>query len=283
MSKKRQARKRLRRAPGRQTDSSVDQCDGVVVRSYVVRHFQDYTIPPHAHDWHQLIYATQGVMWVHTAEGDWVVPPNRAVWVPAGVEHGIEMTGSVLVQTLYLSTRLTRRLPKRCCAVNVSPFLRELVRHTVRLGTLDRSDPVRARLVGVLLDQLSALPTIPLQLPWPTDARAQRAGAWVREHLDDPAPTRLVAKRAALSVRTLERLFQKETGLTFGKWRQQLRLLHALRLLAAGRPVTAVALDVGYESPSAFIVMFKRTLGVTPHRYFADGETGAGHASTRTR
>ncbi len=208
-------------------------------------------------------------MWVKTAEGDWVVPPSRAVWVPAGVEHAIEMTGTVLVQTLYLSAHLSGKLPKRCCAVNVSPFLRELIRHTVTLGFLDKRVPVHARLVGVLLDQLRVLPTIPLQLPWPADERAQRAAAWVREHLDDPDPTRQVARRAALSIRTLERLFQKETGLTFGKWRQQLRLLQALRLLAAGRPVTAVALDVGYESPSAFIVMFKRTLGVTPHRYFA--------------
>jgi AraC-like DNA-binding protein/mannose-6-phosphate isomerase-like protein (cupin superfamily) len=243
--------------------------DGIVVRTFVVRHTNDYVIPPHAHDWHQLIYASEGVMWVQTAEGDWVVPPNRAVWVPAGVEHGIEITGSVLVQTLYLSTRLVGKLPKRCCAVNVSPLLRELIRHTVTLGMLDKNDRMRARLVGVLLDQLSALPTIPLQLPWPQDPRAQRAATWLRAHLDDPGSTRQVARRAALSVRTLERLFQKETGLTFGKWRQQLRLLLALRLLAAGRPVTAVALEVGYESPSAFIVMFKRTLGVTPHRYFA--------------
>jgi AraC-like DNA-binding protein len=259
MSKKRHTRKRPRQV----------EPDGIVVRSFVVRHTNDYVIPPHAHDWHQLIYASEGVMWVQTAEGDWVVPPNRAVWVPAGIEHGIELTGSVLVQTLYLSTALEAKLPKRCCGVNVSPFLRELIRHTVALGVLDKCDPPRARLIGVLLDQLRALPTIPLQLPWPSDERAQRAAAWLRAHLDDPLSTRQIAKRAFLGVRTLERLFEKETGLTFGKWRQQLRLLHALRLLAAGRSVSAVALDVGYESPSAFIVMFKRALGVTPHRYFA--------------
>jgi AraC-like DNA-binding protein/mannose-6-phosphate isomerase-like protein (cupin superfamily) len=261
MSKKRHNRKLAGRLAG----------DGLVVRTYVVRHTHDYTIPPHTHDWHQLIYASEGVMWVQTVEGDWVVPPNRAVWVPAGVEHAIEMTGSVFVQTLYLSTRLSSKLPKPCCAVNVSPFLRELIRHTVTLGMLDNRDPVRARLIGVLLDQLRALPTIPLQLPWPSDERAQRAAALVREHLDDPGSTRQIARRVTLSVRTLERLFQRETGLSFGKWRQQLRLLHALRLLAAGRPVTTVALEVGYESASAFIVMFKRTLGVTPHRYFASG------------
>jgi AraC-like DNA-binding protein len=275
MSKKRHGRKPTVRLSS----------DGIVIRSFVVCHTSDYAIPPHAHDWHQLIYASEGVMWVQTAEGDWVVPPNRAVWVPAGIEHGIEMTGSVLVQTLYLSTGLSRNLPKRCCAVNVSPLLRELIRHTVTLGVLDKGDPVRSRLIGVLLDELSALPTIPLQLPWPADERAQRAAAWLRAHLDDPAATRQVAKLAGLSVRTLERLFPLETGLSFGKWRQQLRLLHALRLLAAGSPVTAVALDVGYESASAFIAMFKRTLGVTPHRYFASNSNGGtdGAATQRTK
>ena len=217
-------------------------------------------------------------MWVRTAQGDWVVPPNRAVWVPAGVEHSIEMTGSVFVQTLYLHASIYGSLPDRCCAVNISPLLRELIRHIVAVGMLDENDPPRARLLGVLIDQLSALPTIPLQLPWPADERARRAAAWLREHPDDPDVTDAVARRFGLSVRTIERLFQKETGLTFGKWRQQLRLLQALRLLAAGRPVTDVSLQVGYESPSAFIAMFRRTLGVTPYRYFSS--TGSAKART---
>jgi transcriptional regulator GlxA family with amidase domain len=153
--------------------------------------------------------------------------------------------------------------------------LRELIRHTVALGWLDKKDPVKARLIGVLVDQLTALPTIPLELPWPTDERAQRAAIWLRAHPGEPGSNEQVAKRAAVSLRTMERLFQKETGMTFGKWRQRLRMLHALRLLAANRPVTTVALDVGYESPSAFIAMFKRTLGVTPRHYFASGSTAA--------
>ena len=208
-------------------------------------------------------------MWVHTAQGDWVVPPNRAVWVPAGVEHGIEMSGRVFVQTLYLASGIASDLPRHCCAVNVSPLLRELILHTVKLGMLDRTNPSRARLIGFLIDQLGALPAIPLQLPLPSDERAKRAVAWMRAHPDDPGLIGHIARRVAVSARTLERVFQKETGMTFGRWRQQLRLLHALRLLAAERPVTAVAIEVGYESPSAFIAMFKRTLGTTPHRYFA--------------
>jgi AraC-like DNA-binding protein/mannose-6-phosphate isomerase-like protein (cupin superfamily) len=257
--------------------------DGIVVRTFAVRHTNGHVIGRHVHDWHQLIYASEGVMWVQTVQGDWVVPPNRAVWVPAGVEHSIEMTGSVFVQTLYLDRTLSSALPPQCCAVNVAPLLRELIRHTVTLGVLDKNDSSQARLIGVLVDQFGALPTIPLQLPWPLDERAQRAATWLRAHPDDPGIIKQVARRVAVSVRTLERLFQKETGLTFGKWRQQLRLLHALRLLASGRPVTAVALEVGYESASAFIAMFKRTLGVTPYRYFSSGGSGVSNPKVPSR
>jgi AraC-like DNA-binding protein/quercetin dioxygenase-like cupin family protein len=267
MSKKRQTTGAMRN----------DGASRIVVRTFSVRHFQDHVIASHVHDWHQLIYASEGVMWVHTAEGDWVVPPNRAVWVPAGVEHGIEMTAKVLVQTVYLAASVDAGLPRRCCAVNVSPLLRELIIHTVKLGTLDQGIPHAARLIAFLIDQLSVLPAIPLQLPLPTDERAKRAVAWLRAHPADPGLIKSVARQAFSSARTLERLFQQETGMTFGRWRQQLRLLQAMQLLAAGRPVTNVALEVGYDSPSAFIAMFKRTLGTTPLRYFATAaeRTGA--------
>jgi AraC-like DNA-binding protein len=264
-------------------DSSESFEDEIVVRTFAARHHGGYVIRPHAHDWHQLIYASEGVMWVRTAGGDWVVPPNRAVWVPAGLEHGIEMEGTVLIQTIYLAVGLSGELPRRCCAVNVSPLLKELIVHTIALGMLDRRVPARARLIDFLLDQLIALPSAPLQLPSLVDERAKRAAAWMRAHPDDPALIKQVAKRVPASPRTLERLFQKETGMTFGKWRQHLRLLNALRLLAAGRPVTVVALEVGYESTSAFIAMFRRALGTTPHRYFAERPVAAERAQGASR
>jgi AraC-like DNA-binding protein len=242
--------------------------DGIAVRSLAVRHSSGYVIPEHTHGWHQLIYASEGVMWVHTAQGDWVVPPSRAVWVPAGIEHSIEMAGTVLMQTLYLAPEVCGSLPGRCCAVNVSPLLRELVRHTVNLGYLDQKVPSRARLIAFLLDQVASLPAVPLQLPSLSDPRAKRAAAWIRAHPGDPGTIIQVARRVATSPRTLERLFHTDTGMSFGKWRQQLRLLHALRELASGKAVTTVALEVGYDSASAFIAMFRRTLGTTPYRYF---------------
>jgi AraC-like DNA-binding protein len=259
MSKKRQM--------ANQTPRRVES--NIWVRSFAVRHQSAHLIAPHTHDWHQLIYASEGVLWVRTAQGDWVVPPNRAVWVPARVEHAIEITGRVLVQTLYLSTEIGARFPARCCAVNVSPLLRELIIHIVKIGVLDQVILAHARLTGVLLDLIEALPTIPLRLPSPIDRRAKKVADWLRGHPNDPGLIKPMAKRAATSARTLERLFQNETGMTFGRWRQQLRLLHAMRLLAEGRAVTSVALDIGYDSPSAFIAMFRRALGTTPRRYFA--------------
>ena len=232
--------------------AALDPEHGIVVRSFSVRHSSGHVILGHTHEWHQLIYATEGVMWVHTVQGDWVVPPNRAVWVPAGIEHSIEMAGTVLVQTLYLAPGLCGSLPERCCAVNVSQLLRELIRHTISLGFLNENVPARARLIAFLVDQLETLPAMPLQLPWPSDGRARRAAEWLRAHPDDPGLIKSMAKRVATSPRTLERLFQKETSMTFGKWRQQLRLLHAPRT-GRGKPVTSVALEVGYESPTCLL------------------------------
>ncbi len=246
-----------------------DAGDDLPVRTFVVRYPGGHAVPPHAHDWHQLIYASEGVVTVATERGAWVVPPHRAVWVPAGVEHRIEWSGAVTMQTLYLAAGLSGALPRDCCAVNVSPLLRELILHVAAPGTLERDAAVRDRLLGVLLDQLEALPAAPLRLPLPRDPRAVRVAEWLREHPDAPGLLKQAARRSGASVRTVERLFRAETGMTFGKWRQQLRLLHALRLLASGRPVTAVALEVGYDSPSAFIAMFRGALGTTPMRYFA--------------
>jgi AraC-like DNA-binding protein len=241
---------------------------GLVVRTFAARHFGGVGIRPHRHDWHQLIYASEGVMTVHAGGGAWVVPPHRAVWVPAGVEHGISMAGPVSVRTLYLAPRVSEALPRACCAVNVSPLLRELILHTVALGMLDIGVPAQARLIAVLVDQLEVLPAVPLQLPMPRDSRAVRLAERLRARPSDPASLDQLAEGTGASARTLERLFRVETGLTFGQWRQRLRLLEALRLLADGRPVTAVAFDVGYESPSAFIAMFRHVLGTTPGRFF---------------
>lgn len=258
MSKKRQS---LR-------NSSHNIPDDCLVRSLAVRHYAASHVPEHAHDWHQLIYASEGVMWVLTPGKEWVVPPNRAVWVPAGVKHRIELSASVLIQTLYINPAVSVPLPTACCAVNISPLLRELILHTITVGYLKESHPVHARLIPFLLDQLCELQSAALFLPMPQDERALRVVHWLRRHPEDRASTKQLARHAATGVRTLERLFQLETGMSLGKWRMQFRLLQAVRLLGSRQAsITEVAMAVGYDSPSAFIVAFKRFFGTTPSQY----------------
>jgi AraC-like DNA-binding protein len=184
------------------------------------------------------------------------------------VRHSIDVSGAVSMRTLYLRVDLARRWPDGCRVINVRPLLRELVLEAVERGGLDRSVPADRHLVDVLLDHLDALPEAPLHLPEPRDARAQRVIAPLRGDPADRRTLAALARGAGASRRTLERLFRSEVGMSFARWRQQLRLVHALRLLAAGQAVTAVALDVGYESPSAFVVAFRRAFGTTPARYF---------------
>jgi AraC-like DNA-binding protein len=209
-------------------------------------------------------------MTVQTEDGTWVVPSHRAVWIPSGIGHSIAMSGWVSMRTLYLTRRLTGSLPRRCCVVAVPPLLRQLVLHVVRQGLLRRDVAEHRRLVGFLLDQLRALPAAPLELPFPRDSRALRVAVRLREDPGETAPVDTIAREAGASRRTLERIFQTETGMSLGRWRQQARLLHAMRLLARGEPVTSTALEVGYESVSAFIAAFSNVLGVTPGRYYRE-------------
>jgi len=227
-----------------------------------------HLIKPHSHPWHQLIYASRGVMTVRTREGAWVVSPHRAVWVPARTRHSVQMSGAVSMRTLYLAPRLNSSLPDRCRAIDVSPLLRELILHMVELRDLHLQIPKHAHLVSVVLDQLHGIESGAVRLPMPRDSRARRIIDLLREQPSDSRSLLELSKLAGASKRTLERLFKSETGIGFGKWRQQLRLANALRLLAAGEAVTSVALEVGYGSTSAFIAAFRMTFGRTPGQYF---------------
>lgn len=255
-----------------------DPEDGLDIRSLASGYSQGFVIDSHRHEWNQLVYAIRGVMTVNTATSSWVVPSHRAVWVPAGVEHEIEMVGAVSLRTLYVKAGLSRSLPKHCCVVNVSPLLRELILRTIQIGMLDRNVPAQKRLTGVILDQLETLRTVPLKLPMPRDARALRVVEVVRANPAEGNSLDHLAGKIGASKRTIERLFLSETEMTFGRWRQQFRLLHALRLLAAGESVTSVAFAVGYDSTSAFISTFKIALGITPGRYYAGATSNMNRA-----
>jgi AraC-like DNA-binding protein len=250
--------------------------DGITIRSLALRFPSGHEVAPHAHPWGQLVYATEGVMTVTTPVGDWVVPPSRAAWVPADTEHSIRATDRVHLRTLYVRPDLTGTLPRDCRVLAVSALLRELILATLESGYLHERIPEQARLAGVLLDRVRVTDEVPLQLPWPTDPRARRVAERAQADLADGTPLAGLADGSGASVRTLERLFVRDTRMTFGRWRQQARLLQALRLLAAGESVTSAGLSVGFASTSAFVAMFRRALGKTPGRWFRDpGETMA--------
>jgi AraC-like DNA-binding protein len=241
---------------------------GIQVRPFAVGFTKSFQFVRSRSEWHGLIYASEGVMSVHTASGSWVVPPHRAVWVPAGIERTIEVSAGLAMRSLYFKPGIAPGLPRECCVVNVPPLLRELILHTVDIGMLNRAIPAHARLIGVLIDQLGVLSAVPLQLPQPADKRALKVAALLSANPGEKLALPQIAQQAGASARTIERLFRAETGIPFAKWRERLRLLHALKLLAAGSPVTNVALDVGYATPSAFIAMFKRGFGSTPGQYY---------------
>jgi AraC-like DNA-binding protein len=227
-----------------------------------------YVIAEHYHPEDQLIFASRGVMTVRTRQGIWVVPPLRAVWIPAGTPHSVAMSGPVSMRTLYFLPGLARTLPRMCFVMNVSSLLRELIVYACQFPRLNRNLPLQRSLIDLIVAQLRTANSVPLQLPRPEDVRAARI---VRVLLADPGENQTLGdlcKACGASKRTIQRIFLLETKMSFARWRQQSRLLHALQLLAAGEKVSAAALEAGYNSPSAFISMFRKQLGTTPTAYF---------------
>lgn len=227
-------------------------------------------LPRHVHhDWHQLVWAAEGCLTVDTDDGTWVLPSVRALWIPAGVPHAPAAPASAVMRSPYLRPGTCPLGWRRPTAINVPPLLRELIVHLAEPGL---ADGARGRAEAVLYDLVEPVEATPLPLPMPSDARALRVAGLL---LDDPADPRTLeawGRLAGASGRTLARLFERETGMSFGRWRTQARLRAALVHLAEGVPVTAVAHRVGYATPSAFVAVFRRAFGVPPGRYFAAAE-----------
>jgi len=227
--------------------------------------------PSHSHPRGELLYAEHGTLTVTAAEGNWIAPPNRAIWIPAGVTHITRHTVNTEVRAVFIRHDAVPSLPEHCTVVQVGPLLRELILTAVRLPALYDEDGADGRLVRVLLDRIAVLPKEPLHLPMPKTPKLRAIAIDLAER--PSLPLAKAAHNAAMSPRSFARHFYVETGLTFGAWQRQARLLRALELLGTGLSVGDVAFSLGYESPSAFIAMFNRSFGTTPARYFEGGPT----------
>jgi AraC-like DNA-binding protein/quercetin dioxygenase-like cupin family protein len=220
----------------------------------------------HRHARGQLLHAASGIMRIETADAAWLVPPARALWMPPQTAHRVTMRSRVEMRTLYIDPQAAEALPRFPTQVEVSGLLRELI-----LAALEEpaayDEAGRGGLVArLILIELARIKDRPLDLPMPRDIRALRVA---RALLDRPAlPLDLDAwaERAGASRRTLARLFRHQTGLSFAEWRARLRAVEGLARLSAGASVAATASAVGYDSPSAFSAMVRRSLGEAPRR-----------------
>jgi AraC-like DNA-binding protein/mannose-6-phosphate isomerase-like protein (cupin superfamily) len=222
----------------------------------------------HSHPRGQLLYAIKGVMIVRSAEGTWVVPPNRALWLAAGLEHDVKMSGEVNIRTVFIDATTVRHMPEKSCVIGVSPLLRELIVAAVGVS-LDYQEGSRDdRLMRLLADEVRVSDVLPLHLPVPNDDRVKLICEVIAKHPSDTSTAGEWAERLNVTAKTVHRLFVKETGMTFVQWREQARLLFALRRLATGEKVIDVAFDCGYASQSAFTAMFRRHFGKPPSEFY---------------
>jgi AraC-like DNA-binding protein len=244
--------------------------DDVAVRALAVR--LDVTenkveAAEHAHRKGQLVFALGGGVMCRVTNGLWMVPPHCGVWLPGGTRHSNSATANARIFFVFIEPGAAD-LPDRCCTLSISPLLRELIIELA--GRMQEGEARDKLLIELLLQELPRMPVQQLHLPISPEPRLRRIAAALADDPSDRSTQAEWAQRVALSESSLARLVLKETGLTFGRWRQQLHLIVALRALSAGTSVQQVSADLGYESVTAFITMFKKALGKPPARYLSD-------------
>ncbi len=227
------------------------------------------TFPMHAHRRGQFAFAARGAISVATPQGRWLVPPQRACWVPAGVAHDMTMSGPVTMLNTFIAQAAAEAvgLPAQCCVYGVSALLRQLLADAIDLPPLYERDGRDGMLMGLLVAEIASRPRLSLHAPLPADPRLARV---CRHVFDAPSITLdldSMAADAGMSRRTFTRIFRAQTGVSFAVWRQQVCLLAAVARLGEGQTITRVALDLGYASPSAFASAFRSVLGEAPSRY----------------
>ncbi|MBA5687176.1 AraC family transcriptional regulator [Rugamonas apoptosis] len=227
----------------------------------------DDALLPHSHPWGQVTYALEGVMRVTANNSSWIVPPLRAIWIPPEVEHAITVLETTQLRPLFVHADRAPFAGPMCQVLEVSSLLRELI---VALEQHDQHEQsARQALLGeLILDELARSATRPIRVPLPDDKRLKALCAALIAAPGAELTLKDWAAQVGASERTLARLFERELGMGFGQWRQQVRLAHAAPMIARGTPLLLVAQELGYTSQSAFSAMFKKTFGCSPSAFF---------------
>lgn len=227
------------------------------------------SFPVHRHRRGQFAFASRGTISVATPQGRWLVPPQRACWVPAGIPHEMTMRGHVTMLNVFVSPQEVRaqQLPADCGVHGVSPLLRHLLEEAIDLPALYELEGRAGKLMSLLLAEIAVMPRLSLHAPLPADPRLAAACRCLFDAPSLAFGLDRMAAEAGMSRRTFTRQFRKQTGVSFAQWRQQVCLLAAIERLSAGQAITRIALDLGYVSPSAFSSVFRRVLGIPPSQY----------------
>ncbi|WP_209373707.1 helix-turn-helix transcriptional regulator [Brevibacterium renqingii] len=225
----------------------------------------DERTPAHTHDLGHLVYPATGVLSLVTSEGSWIAPSNRVVWVPAEFEHQHRAHGAADMRVVFLPEQMAEALVARPAVLATTPLATEAM--LALTGPRRRSKASTDRLRLVIIDELTATGEQPLHLPEPHDDRLLAVTKLVEEDLANPVSLAELGHQVGASERTLSRLFQRETGMTFRQWRSELRVHRALLLLADGLSVYDTAAECGWANPGSFITAFTSLVGMSPGRY----------------
>jgi AraC-like DNA-binding protein len=236
-----------------------------------IAHQGDTTFPMHLHQRGQFVFVETGSVTVFTPRNSWLIPPDHACWVPARTPHEMEVRGHASILNTFVNEAVAQRLtmPNHCKVLNISSLLRSLLREAASIPPLYDIDQRDGRLMALLLDEIAVMPELPLNTRLPREPRLYRI---CRDLIDNPrsdATLDDIAALAGVSRRTFTRLFKQQTGLSFAVWKQQMCLLAAIRRISKGEALTRIAFDLGYSSPSAFTVAFRRFFKEAPSRYLA--------------
>lgn len=232
--------------------------------------------PQHRHPWGEFVFAVSGVLELQFEGGHYLVPPQFGIWLPPGIEHLGQNRQAVWHSSVYVSAALCAALPGEVTALAVTPLIRELLEHLRRSVPAQVPEADEARLLQVLVDLLAKAERVGSYLPASSDPVVQQVQAVFEAFPGDERSLAELAAHANTSERTLMRRFQRDLGMTFAEWRQRLRVVKAMPLLAQGLTVERIALEFGYASSSAFITMFRRLTGEMPDEYRRRCHDGGG-------